>query len=170
MSTAMNNCSDARNIKNLKSSNEYNADILLASPTLTQRENIFMSEVRQSTWVKANILEFEQRSDGWWETNYGRVIRTNRIWASALRSTPLRTEWWSVQRPDDMSPCRQTPPLIIPLRKCFSFCIPQSSFTFITSLVLSLFLSLSLMALFSCSPLCVASHASGCWIIDGMLS
>ena len=72
-----------------------------------------MSEVRRSTGVKANILELcrcsEQRSDGWWETNYDRVIWTNRIWASALRSTPLRTEWWSVQRPDDTSPCRQTP-------------------------------------------------------------
>lgn len=72
-----------------------------------------MSEVTQSTGVKANILELcrcdEQRSDDWWETNYGRVIWTNRMWASALRSSPLRTKWWSVQRADYTFPRRQPP-------------------------------------------------------------
>lgn len=72
-----------------------------------------MSRVRSSTGVKANILELctcdEQRSDGWWETNYGGVIWTNRIRASELRSTPPRTKWSSVRRPHYTSPCRQTP-------------------------------------------------------------
>lgn len=71
-----------------------------------------MSEVRWSTRDQENIVKLcrcgEERSNGWWKTNYGRVIWTNRMWASALRSSTLRTEWWSVQRLDNMSPCRQT--------------------------------------------------------------
>lgn len=88
--------------------------ILLTSESNFDTEGIvFMSRVKNSTGVKANILELcrcgEQRSDGWWETNYAGVIWTNRIWACAVRSTPRRTKWSSVQIPHYTSPCRQTP-------------------------------------------------------------
>lgn len=151
---------------------------LLASPTLTEGKDFSSPEVRQSTGVKENILELcrcsEQRSDGWWETNYDRVIWTNRIWASALRSTPLRTERWSVQRPEDTSPGRQTPAsnntitqMLLILRPSVILHFHHISCSASPSRVLSFSLSHSSFLSFSS---CVASHASGCWIIDGMLS
>lgn len=70
-------------------------------------------------------------------------------------------------------PAGKPPPLIITLRKCFPFCISQSSFTFIPfcfSQPRHFPLSFSRISPSSHSLLRVASHASGCWIIDGMLS
>ncbi len=129
----------------------------------------------QSTGVKANILELcrcsEQRSDGWWETNYGRVIWTNRIWASALRSTPVRTEWWSVQRPDDTSPCRQTrasnntiTQMLLILYPSVILHFHHSSCSASPSLVLSLpfLLSLTLLVVLPLTPVAV-ELLMGCW-------
>lgn len=70
-------------------------------------------------------------------------------------------------------PAGKPPPLIITLRKCFPFCISQSSFTFIPfsafpSLVISLFLSLAFLLpliLFFVLPLTpvAVELLMGCW-------
>lgn len=117
----------------------------------------------QTYWSGAGVWA---GSGSWWETNYGRVIWTNRMWVCALRSAPPRTEWWSVRRPDDPSPRRRTPPLITPLRKCFSCCVPQSFLTFITPFV-SPPKSRPLSPLFvlPLTPL-VAELLMGCWACE----
>lgn len=140
-----------------------------------------MSKVRLSSRVNANTLGFcrwsEQRPHGWWEMSYWRVIWTNRSWVPGLRSAPVRTERWSVKTQGNVPPYRQSL-LILPLCKSFLliFC-PQGkckmACTFLTSPILvSPALSSQSHSLFLPSthfPLCVASHPSGCWIIDGML-
>lgn len=80
-----------------------------AVQTLTRRENVVMSEVKHdwkpTYWSYADVVS--------WGQMVGKrliiaVICTNKIWNPALRSAPLRAEWWSVQRPDDKFPYRQT--------------------------------------------------------------
>lgn len=116
----------------------------------------------QTYWSCAEVWA---GSGGWWETNYGRVIWTNKMWACAPRSAPPRTEWWSVRRRTGRSVSLRANP---------------SSHNTITQMLLILCTSViphfhhSLCQPFtisaSLSPLCVASHATGRWIIDGMLS
>lgn len=173
--------SEARNISNWKNSKEEYADIT------------FFDE-RAQLWHRGKIFSclrwggVQEWSQTYW--SYGDVVSRGQMagerlitaeWFGLIGSEPLH--WGQLLRGqnDDQFrdqtirlPAGKPRPLIIPLRKCFSFCIPQSSFTFISSLVLlfqaSSFPSASLIPPFSHSPLCVASHASGCWIIDRMLS
>lgn len=147
-----------------------------AVQTLTQRENVVMSEVKHdwkpTYWSYADVVS-------WGQMVGKRLIIAE--WFALIRSETLH--WGQLHwgqngdqfRDQTISfPTGKPVPLMKPLRKCFSFSILQSPFNFLTSRLLLLqtspLLSLSSFLSFSHSPLCVASHASSCWIIDGMLS
>lgn len=103
-------------------------------------------------------------------------------WFGLIGSEPLHRgqllwgfEWWSVQRPGNASPCRQPPPnksikqtLLILYPSVILHFDPFSG-----SLSVSPALPLSLSHIYSSFLsffFFVLPHASGCWIIDGMLS
>lgn len=115
----------------------------------------------QTYW---SCAEVRAGSGGWWETNYGGVIWTNRMWACAGEVAPSENRMMISSETDR--------PVCLPANPSSHNTITQMLLILCTSVIPHFHHCLCQPFTISpsLSPLCVASHASGRWIIDGMLS